>query len=282
MRWRVVCVSFLLLLTPWASFAEPLRFGYTPVFPEAEMRAEFEPVNEYLSEAIGRSVTLFIAKSYGDLRAEMEAGRVDLGSFSPFAYVDAARGAKITLIAQSILDNSAFYRGVIIVRRDRGIAKLADLEGRRFAFVDAKSASGYVYPRAMLIEKGLDPAKFFREAVFGGNHGKVVAMVLRGEVDGGATYDGALPYAKGQGERVEDLAVIAETDPIPHDAITVRADLDPALAAKVQAALVAFAASEKGKAIIARSKKKLSGYVVAEDAKFEVVRRTARIAGLLP
>ncbi len=282
MRWRLFGSLLILLLVRPGAAGEPLRFGYTPVFPEAEMRAEFEPVNEYLSEAIGRPVALYIATSYGNLRAEMEAGRVDVGSFSPFAYVDAARGGKIKLVAQSILDNSAFYRGVIVARRDRGIAKLADLEGRRFAFVDQKSASGYVYPRAMLIEKGLDPARFFRETVFGGNHGKVVALVLRGEVDAGATYDGALPYARAQGERVEDLVVIAETDPIPHDAITVRVDLDAALAARIQAALVGFAATEKGKAIVARSKKKLSGYILADDGKFEVVRRTARIAGLLP
>jgi hypothetical protein len=39
-------------------------------------------------------------------------------------------------------------------------------------------------------------------------------------------------------------------------------------------------ASEAGRRVIAKSKKKLTGHVVAEDALFDVVRRTAKIAGL--
>jgi len=47
------------------------------------MRAEFEPLMKYLSDSIGQKVTLYIAKDYGDLRTQMEAGTVDIGSFSP-------------------------------------------------------------------------------------------------------------------------------------------------------------------------------------------------------
>src|SRR5260370_39514696 len=92
----LLILSFLvaaLLSRPAA--AQELRFGFTPVLSEAEMRSEFEPLGAYLSEALGQKVVLYIAKNYGDLRTQMEAGKVDVGSFSPFAYVDAARGGKI-------------------------------------------------------------------------------------------------------------------------------------------------------------------------------------------
>lgn len=52
-----------------------LKFGFTPVLSEPEMRAEFEPLMKYLSDAIGQKVTLYIAKDYGDLRTQMENGR---------------------------------------------------------------------------------------------------------------------------------------------------------------------------------------------------------------
>src|SRR5713226_5487981 len=87
--------------------AQELKFGFTPVLSEPEMRAEFEPLMKYLSESIGQKVTLYIAKDYGDLRTQMENGRVDIGSFSPFAYVDAARGGRVRIIAQSIIEGSA-------------------------------------------------------------------------------------------------------------------------------------------------------------------------------
>src|SRR6266478_6830937 len=91
--------------------AQELKFGFTPVLSEPEMRTEFEPLMNYLSESIGQKVTLYIAKDYGDLRTQMESGAVDIGSFSPFAYVDAVRGGKIRIIAQSLMDGSATYRG---------------------------------------------------------------------------------------------------------------------------------------------------------------------------
>ncbi len=260
--------------------AQELKFGFTPVLGEAEMRAEFEPLMTYLSDVLGRKVGLYIAKDYGDLRTQMESGAVDVGSFSPFAYVDAQRGGKIRIIAQSILDRSATYRGLIIARKDSGVRTVGDLEGKRFAFVDPKSASGYVYPRAMLVEKGVTPERYFKETIFAGGHDKVIAAVLDGRVDAGAIYDGALGVARAKGVATDVLVVLSSTDPIPHDAIAVRLGLDDTLVRKLQAALVDLDKSEAGRRVIAQSKKKLTGHVVADDSVFDVVRRTAKIAGM--
>lgn len=268
------------LLPAGPSAAQELKFGFTPVLSEADMKAEFEPLMAYLSNAVGQKVVLYVAKSYGDLRTQMEAGIVDIGSFSPFAYVDAARGGKIRIIAQSILDGAATYRGLIVARKDSGLKTLDDLQGKRFAFVDPKSASGYVYPRAMLIEKGFTPERYFRETIFAGGHDKVIAAVLEGRADAGAIYDGALGVAKAMGVSTENLTTLASTDPIPHDAIAVRISMDEALSKKIQAALVDLDKSEAGRQAVAKSKKKLTGHVIAEDSLFDVVRRTAKIAGM--
>jgi phosphate/phosphite/phosphonate ABC transporter binding protein len=278
---------FLLVLTVCSAglairpaTARDLKFGFTPVLGEAEMRAEFDPLAAYLSEAIGQKVVLYVAKDYGDLRTQMEAGAVDIGSFSPFAYVDATRGGKIRIIAQSIIDGTATYRGIIVARMDSGLKTVTDLLGKRFAFVDPKSASGYVYPRAMLIEKGLDPKTYFKETIFAGDHNKVITAVLEGRADAGAIYEGALAVAKANGVPTENLVTLASTDPIPHDAIAVRTGLDDALAKKIQTALVDMDKSEAGRRVIANSKKKLTGHVIAEDSLFDAVRRTAKTAGM--
>ena len=257
-----------------------LKFGFTPVLGQADERMEFEPLMSYLSDALGEKVNLYVAKDYGDLRTQMEAGEVDIGSFSPFAYVDAVQGGKIRIIAQSVIDGSATYRGIIVARRESGLKSIAELRGKRFAFVDPKSASGYVYPRAMLIEKGIDPNSFFKETIFAGDHLKVIAVVLEGHVDAGATYDGALGIAKAKGMASDHLVILASTDPIPHDAIAVRRGLDEALTKKIQSALVNLDKTAAGRRVIAGSKKKLTGHVIAEDRTFDVVRRTAQIAGM--
>jgi len=280
---HAICLVLILLATLLISrptAASELKFGFTPVLGQTEMRAEFEPLTIYLSDALGEKVVLYIAKDYGDLRTQMEAGNVDIGSFSPFAYVDAARGGKIHIIAQSVIDGSATYRGIIVARKDSGLKALSDLRGKRFAFVDPKSASGYVYPRAMLMEKGINPDSFFKETIFAGDHNKVIAAVLGHQVDAGATYDNALGIAKAAGVPSDDLTIIASTEPIPHDAIAVRAGLDDALTKRIQTALVDLDKTDAGRHVIAISKKKLSGHVTAQDSTFDVVRRTANIAGM--
>ena len=282
-RRHVVCLVLSVLgavLPGGPVAAKDLKFGFTPVLGQAEERAEFEPLTSYLSDVIGQKVVLYVAKNYGDLRTQMEAGEVDIGSFSPFAYVDAASGGKIRLIAQSVIAGSATYRGIVVARKNGGPKSIADLQGKRFAFVDPKSASGYVYPRAMLIEKGINPDTFFKETIFAGDHMKVMAAVLDGRVDAGATYDDALGIAKSTGMPSDNLAIIASTDPIPHDAIAVRTGLDKALTKRIQTALVNLDKTEAGRRVIANSKKKLSGHVIAVDSTFDVVRRTAKIAGM--
>jgi phosphate/phosphite/phosphonate ABC transporter binding protein len=274
------CAFLISVLLASRVRAGDLKFGFTPVLGQTEERAEFEPLAEYLSSAFGQKVTLYVAKNYGDLRTQMEAGDVDIGSFSPFAYVDAAKGGRIRIIAQSIIDGAATYRGLIVARRDSGLSGIRDLKGKRFAFVDPKSASGYVYPRAMLIEKGFDPDNYFGTVYFAGDHNAVIADVLGGRADAGAIYDGALHVAKTRGAHTDDLAVLASTEPIPHDAIAVRVDLDPALVRKILAALVGMDKSEAGRRVIANSTKKLSGHIAADDSVFDVVRRTAKAAGL--
>lgn len=282
-RRQVIGLVLCILVAGFAGHpaaARDLRFGFTPVLGQQAERTEFEPLTTYLSDAIGQKVVLYVAKNYGDLRTQMEAGNVDIGSFSPFAYVDAERGGKIRIIAQSVIDGSATYRGIIVARKDSGLNSLADLRGKRFAFVDPKSASGYVYPRAMLVEKGVNPDTFFKETIFAGDHKSVIADVLDGRVDAGATYDNALRIAKASGMPSDDLVVIASTEPIPHDAIAVRIGLDDALAKKIQTALVDLDKTEAGRRVIANSKKMLSGHIVAEDSTFDIVRRTAKIAGM--
>jgi len=260
--------------------AREFKFGFTPVLSEREMRNEFEPLMTYLSDALGQKVVLYVAKDYGDLRTQMEAGVVDIGSFSPFAYVDAARGGRIRIIAQSILEGSATYRGIIVARKDSGLKTVADLKGKRFAFVDPKSASGYLYPRAMLLEKGIEPATYFKTTTFAGSHDKVIAAVLAGAADAGSIYEGALGVAQRSGVPVENLVTIISTEPIPHDAIAVRLGLDDALVKRIQLALINLDQSEAGRRVIAHSKKKLTGHVPAEDSLYDVVRRTAKLAGL--
>jgi phosphate/phosphite/phosphonate ABC transporter binding protein len=257
--------------------AQELKFGFAPGLNEVDVRAEVEPFIAHLSGAIGRKVSLYVANDERDLRVQMEAGVVDVGSFSPLAYVEAARGGKIRAIAQSAINGSTTYPGIIIKRFDSHIESLADLEGKRLAFVDSNSVSGFVYPRAMLVDKGVDLDRFFKEMIFAGSHEKVISAVLLGTVHAGATDDAAVAAAKVKGLPTFDLEVVAKTEPIPYDAIAVRVGLDDVLVRQIHSALLGLASTAAGRDVILRSNRKLTGYKAADDSLFDGVRRAEKV-----
>ena len=62
--------------------------------------------------------------------------------------------------------------------------------------------------------------------------------------------------------------------------IAVRIGLDETVAKRIQSALINLDKSGAGRRVITNSKKKLTGHVIAADSVFDVVRRTAKIAGM--
>src|SRR5262249_41228959 len=144
------------------------------------------------------------------------------------------------------------YRAQIITRVDSGIKTLDDLRGKRFAFVDPVSSSGYLYPASVLQEKvdfnPKNPRGFFSEVVFAGGHDKVVIAVYNKQVDGGATFGNSNPNAPPTDARtavrrtipdvMEKVVLIAETDPIPNDTVSVRKGLPPEMVQRIRTGLL--------------------------------------------
>ena len=44
----------------------------------------------------------------------------------------------------------------------------------------------------MLIEKGVDPARYFKDIFFAGSHDKMIGAVVERQADASAIYDGSL------------------------------------------------------------------------------------------
>src|SRR5581483_10470963 len=112
------------------------------------------------------------------------------------------------------------------------------LKGKKFAFVDPVSTSGYIYPAALLLKNGIDPKKDLN-ATFAGGHDAAALAVYQGSADAAATFEDAPAQllASKFPDIDQKLKVIAKTDPIPNDTIAFRKDLDPGVAAKLKAAL---------------------------------------------
>jgi len=142
---------------------------------------------------------------------------------------------------------SPFYRGQIVTHVDSGIKTLNDLKNKKFTFVDAASTSGQLYPKTLLLSKGLNPDRLFSQSRFAGSHNAVILSVLKKEVDAGATYDDArAAVAKTYPEVFSKLRVVAYTKDIPNDTVSARKGFDPTLKKKIRAGLMQMSKSPEG------------------------------------
>ncbi|MCX7828379.1 MAG: phosphate/phosphite/phosphonate ABC transporter substrate-binding protein [Thermanaerothrix sp.] len=257
---------------------DELWVGFTPFTSPEEIRASYGPIVERLAEKLGRRCRVFVSHDYGSLGEGLREGRFDVAWFSPLAYVVAAEKVPMRVLGIPKVKGRPSYRGLIIARKDLGLRGLSDLKGRRFAFVDASSGSGYLYPRVLMAKSGLDPKRDLGEVRFLGTHDRVIDAVLSGEVDAGATYTDAWDGAARKKD-LSPLVVLATTDEIPKDAVAVRADLDGSWAKSIADALLSLGPDDPA-AGSAMGSLGIDGFVKGDDSMYHVIRE-ARRAGAL-
>src|ERR1044072_5760979 len=166
----------------------PIKMAIVPFVESGKLTRGMELLSAELKKETGLSFTGNVPTSYAAVVEAMCADRVDVGWVSPLAYILAHEkcGADMTLV--SVTRVGTKYWGVVVTRVDSPIQKLEDLKGKKFAWVDPGSTSGYLFPRALFEERGLPVQSFFSEQIYAGGHDKVVIAVQSRQVEAGAIF----------------------------------------------------------------------------------------------
>jgi len=221
--------------------------------------------------------------------------KADFATFQTFPYILAKDIKKedvepiLTVVRGK---NERTYRGQIIVRAGSGINSLKDLNGKKFAYTDPSSTSGFLLPHKLLKDKGIK----LGQVVFGKKHDNVVTMVYQKQVDAGATYYSPpiekmingkkVLYHRDARQRVvtqfpdvfKKVKIIAFTDPIPNEPWVIRRHLfkDDAMNKKViglvKEALKAYAKTPQGSKAL-NSYYDLTGLIDATNSMYDGIRK---------
>lgn len=266
-------LSFLMM----AAFAlflygeEPklLVIGVTPWGDRIEMAASYKPFIDYISEELGIPVSLYIAKSYNELGAELADGSVHIGIFSPTAYVQAQdMYSELKYLATSVKNGAPYYYGYIITRADSKIKSIKKLKGKTFCFTDKSSTSGYKYPMLLFKKKKINPEKFFKEIIFVKSHDDSLEAVRKGIVDAGAVSGAFENYI-----HKDELRALDKTPPIPLDAVVVNKSLDGNLIKKIKKLFLSVNPNSKNaNNELILSKLYFQGFVEKSNSFYNVVR----------
>ena len=185
-----------------------------------------------------------------DALCELE---VELAWLPPVAYLRARKLGPVHLLLALERSGQTSYGSALIAPSAAGIRALDEVRGKRVAWVDVWSAAGYLMPRSVLREAGLDPAQVFASQAFEGSYTAVLDALETGRADVGATFcslddQGSLvaaPWGPG-------LEPIALSGAIPGDAICAGGELPLADAEAMVSALVALSAQPGGATLLRR------------------------------
>lgn len=255
-----------------------LVFGFVPSAEANKIADSAKPMADFIAKEVGIPVETFTSTDYAGMIEAMDSKKVDIGSLPPLAYVLAKDKNAADVIIKTSRHGSLTYHAMFTTRATSGIKSIEEAKGKRMAFTDANSTSGYLFPVAYLKKKGFDPETFFAQTTFAGSHDNAIRAVYNGDVDVAATYDDARNKLEKDPTTTDVKAKvikIGQTDEIPNDTISVRTGLDPELVKKIKDALIKYAHTEEGKKTL-NDVYEVDDLVEAKDGDYDAVREVAK------
>ena len=270
----------------------PVKLHFVPSVDAKVIEDNSKTFKEYLEKNTPYKFEITIPQSYIAVVEAFGTKRADVAAFNTFGYILAhekyGAEARLTVLRHGL----ATYQSQFIVKADSPIKKLEDLAGKKVAFVEPASTSGYLLPIKTLSEKGIKP----KETVFAGKHDNVVSMVYQGQVDAGATFYSP-PFKDENGiEQMEDarrlvltqypdvqkkVVILDLSEPITNDPIVFRKEMPEDMKNKIVDSMMSFVSTEEGKAAF----KAIYGITEVKkstDSDYDAARAMLKAAGKSP
>ena len=302
------------------SAENPVKLMFVPSVDVAVIESAGEAMTDWLTEQTGIHFDVSVPTSYAATIEAMCAAEGDTIAFIPgMGYVLAHDQCGVEVVLATIRYGRTAYWTEFVVRRDSGIASLADLEGKKWAAPSVTSTSGYLWPSVLLGLSNITPG----EAVEAGGHPQAVLAVMDGTADFGTCYfsppgdtpadwsegdplepggdftieqqdDGSYKVWQG-GLRIRDARVAAmATNPdvmdevaildiserIPNDTVSFVSDFPSDMRDTIVQGLIDYAATDEGQTVLADEDfYDITGFGEVDDSYYDPVRNAINILG---
>ena len=296
----LICLSLLLLSACQSESARaanankklgtrqnPIKMYFVPSLEAGKVVASGEAIAQALNEATGYHYKVAVPTSYAAVIEALGTYQADIAWLPTYAYVLAKQKYNANVRLMTVRNGLKSYRGQFVTARD-DIKTLADIQDKVVAYTDAASTSGYIYPSAMLKQKGIVP----KDHLFAGGHPQAILAVYSGRADVACSYwspadstgmpmDAREKLYSTHKDIFDKVRIVDYTDWIPNDTVTFRKNLPEELEQEVVKALYDFAQSEAGQKTL-KSLYDVDGLEHASDADYDVVRQALQAMNMNP
>jgi phosphonate transport system substrate-binding protein len=212
---RIAAIMILIaLLLPFPATAQTdqqkILIGLIPEMNIFKQKQRFKLLGDYLSKKTGIPVEFTILSRYANIIESFTAEKMDGAFFGSFTGALAIQELGVVPLARPVNpDGSSTYKGYLFVRKNSGMRTVADMKGKKMAFVEQATTAGYVFPLAWLRGNGITSLEgFFSEYYFTGSHDAAIYAVLNKKADIGASKHSVYDHVRKEEPRVDQELVI--------------------------------------------------------------------------
>lgn len=259
--------------------AEPIVMSFVPSGDRQEIVTGGEDIARLLAQETGLVLETNVATSYAAVIEAMGAENAHVAWLNTFNYLLAREKHGVEPLLVTERYGTTTYAGEIIARADSGIDSLDDLVGKTFCRPDALSTSGWIVPLVTMRAAGVEE-RDLGDVVDATSHDAVVTAVYNGDCDAGAVYVDARDGLEDEYPDLrEAVVVIAVTDEIPNDNVSVIAGLPEDLRETIKNGLLAISMTEEGREAL-QATYGIEALQIVEDSFYDEFRATLEQAGV--
>lgn len=243
------------------SAGQRLILGVVAGTHQKEVEAHFREFVTYVARKVSGPASagnVIVAPATADLVKLLQEKKVDFYLESPFPtyVINNVNGAGRVLLRRW-KGGMAEYQSLIFTNRGSQVKTVQELRGKLVAFEDPESSTGYLLPKVFLQKQGLKLSDKSAGAavapeeigyIFGQTDEKVIELVLTGRAAAGAFSDD--DYAKLPEEQKTQIVILGQTEKLPRHLVSIRNDLPPEVAARLQRVLLTMHEDQEGRRIL--------------------------------
>ena len=277
-------IAFSATFSPFTAKAaeapKQITIGFIPGENPQDLKDNGELLAKMLQDKIGVPVKIYVSKDYSELIDAMKQKKIDFAFFTSMTFVFAEKMAGAKVLLKKVWDGPYYYSTILANKA----TKMTQLKGKKFAFVDEKSTSGYLLPEVYFKKSGIDPKTYFSDIVFSGNHTESIKLLSEGKVDAVAVFSNDAKAKDTAWNRFPQKNpktkphMIWMSEPIPNDPFCVRQDFydaNPRISTELMFALRDL---DEDKENGAKFKKlmSISGLMLATSQQYDSVRELVK------
>lgn len=218
------------------------RVGIVPQLPPREIVSTWSPVLRQVGQRAGQCLVLVVAPSIPAFEQQLRSGQLDFAFMNPYHQLMAQRWRGFIPLVR---DGQSQLEGILVVRKDSPVRRLADLNGATVAFPAPNAFAASLLPRALLSRAGIRITPSYVRT-----HSNVYRAVILGSSLAGGGVNNTL-----QRERPEvrqRLRMLWSTPPFPAHPFSAAATVPLSVRLSVQTAFLDLARTAQGRQLLAK------------------------------